>query len=133
MKKVFFILILFTFFQVSAQKIYFKEYYDNGKIKSEGWLNQNKKVNYWFYYFENGNKKEEGHFINNKKCEWWISYNSEEQINKKCEFENDQLNGFSIFYKSSQIIRVEKYFMDKKIKEWNSVKEFKKDNKLSFL
>jgi antitoxin component YwqK of YwqJK toxin-antitoxin module len=43
MKKVFYILLLFTFFQVSGQKTYFKDYYDNGKLKSEGWVNQNKK------------------------------------------------------------------------------------------
>jgi antitoxin component YwqK of YwqJK toxin-antitoxin module len=133
MKKGIYILLLFTFFQVSGQKTYSKEYYDSGKLKSEGWLNQKQKVDYWFYYFENGNKKEEGHFINNKKCKWWLTYNSKEEINKKCEFENDQLNGFSIFYKNSQIIRVEKYFMDKKIKEWDSVKEFKKDNNINFL
>jgi hypothetical protein len=29
MKKVFYILLLFTFFQVSGQKTYFKDYYDN--------------------------------------------------------------------------------------------------------
>ncbi|EIA08559.1 toxin-antitoxin system YwqK family antitoxin [Flavobacterium frigoris] len=133
MKKGFYILLLFTFFQVSGQKTYLKEHYDNGKLKSEGWLNQTQKVDYWLYYFENGNKKEEGHFINNKKCKWWIFYNSKEAISKKCEFENDQLNGFSVFYKNNQIIRVEKYFMGTKSNEWNSLKEFKKDNKLNFL
>jgi antitoxin component YwqK of YwqJK toxin-antitoxin module len=50
-------LLLFTFFQVSGQKTYFKDY--NGKLKSEGWVNQNKS-GLLFYYFENGNKKEEG-------------------------------------------------------------------------
>jgi hypothetical protein len=28
-------------------------------------LNQNQKVDYWFYYYENGNKKEEGPLIKN--------------------------------------------------------------------
>jgi antitoxin component YwqK of YwqJK toxin-antitoxin module len=133
MKKVFYLLLLFTFFQVSAQKTYFKDYYDNGKLKSEGWVNQNKKVDYWFYYFENGNKKEEGHFIDNKKCKWWIFYYSNEEINKKCEFDNGQMNGFSLVYRSNQIIRAEKYIMGKKTKEWNSLTEFKKDNTTTFL
>jgi antitoxin component YwqK of YwqJK toxin-antitoxin module len=133
MKKGFYILLLFTFFQVSGQKTYFKDYYDNGKLKSEGWLDQNKKVNYWFYYFENGNKKEEGHFINNNKCKWWIFYKSNEEIDKKCQFENNQKNGYALFYRNSQIIRAEKYNMGKKTNEWNSLSEFKKDNTINFL
>jgi antitoxin component YwqK of YwqJK toxin-antitoxin module len=132
-KKGIYILILLAFLKVSAQKSYYKEYYENGKTKSEGWLNQNKKVDYWFYYFENGNKKEEGHFKNNKKCNWWVFYNSNEEVNKKSQFENDETNGFSLFYRNSQIIRVEKHVMGKKIKEWNSSAEFKKDNNRSFL
>ena len=133
MKQGFYILLTFTFFQVSGQKFYSKEYYDNGKLKSEGWLNQNQKVDYWFYYFENGNKKEEGHFINNKKCKWWIFYNPNEEITKKCEFKNGLINGFSLFYRNSHIIRAEKYFMGNKTNEWNSLSEFKKDNNINFL
>jgi antitoxin component YwqK of YwqJK toxin-antitoxin module len=133
MKQGFYILFLLTVFQVSGQKTYSKEYYDSGKLKSEGWLNQNQKVDYWFYYFENGNKKQEGHFKNNQKCKWWIFYDSNEEINKKCEFENDLINGLSLFYRNSQIIRAEKYSMGKKINEWNSLSEFKKDNNIKFL
>ncbi|MFT5714914.1 MAG: antitoxin component YwqK of YwqJK toxin-antitoxin module [Flavobacterium sp.] len=133
MKKVIYILLLFAFFQVSGQTTYYKEYFENGKLKAEGWLNKNQKVDYWFYYFENGNKKKEGHFKNNKKCKWWIFYNPNDEINKKCEFKNDQINGFSLFYRNNQIIRAEKYVMGKKIKEWNSLTEFKKDNNINFL
>jgi antitoxin component YwqK of YwqJK toxin-antitoxin module len=132
MRKVFYILIIFTFFQASAQKKYQKTYFKNGQLESEGWLNQNQKVDYWFYYFENGNKKEEGHYAANKKCKWWVFYKSNEEINKKSEFENDQLNGLSLFYKKNKITRAEKYSMGKKLKEWNSISEFKKDNTVNF-
>lgn len=101
-------------------------------MESEGWLNQNQKVDYWFYYFENGNKKAEGHFEENKKCKWWVFYKSNKQIDKKSEFENDQLNGLTLIYQKNNIIRAEKYAMGKKLKEWNSLSEFKKDNKISF-
>jgi hypothetical protein len=49
------------------------------------------------------------------------------QIKKliKSEFKNDQLNGFSLFYKKNNIIRAEKT-MGIKIKEWNSLSEFKR-------
>ena len=132
MKSVIYLLIIFTFFQVSAQRNYQKSYFKNGQLQSEGWLNQNQKVDYWFYYFENGNKKEEGHYTDNKKCKWWIFYKSNEAINKKSEFENDQLNGYSLFYKKNKLVKAEKYSMGNKIKEWNSISEFKKDNKISF-
>ena len=132
MKSVIYLLIIFTFFQTSAQRNYQKSYIKNGQLQSEGWLNKNQKVDYWFYYFENGNKKEEGHYTANKKCKWWIFYKSNEAINKKSEFENDQLNGYSLFYKKNKLVKAEKYSMGNKIKEWNSISEFKKDNKISF-
>jgi antitoxin component YwqK of YwqJK toxin-antitoxin module len=132
MKKAIYLLILFGFFQASAQRTYNKTYFNNGKIQSEGWMSQNQKVDYWFYYYENGTKKEEGHYEANKKCKWWIFYNSNKEIDKKSEFDNDQLNGFSIFYIKNKIIRAEKYDMGKKIKEWTSISEFKKDNTIFF-
>jgi antitoxin component YwqK of YwqJK toxin-antitoxin module len=132
MKKAIYLLILFGFFQASAQRTYNKTYFNNGKIQSEGWMSQNQKVDYWFYYYENGTKKEEGHYEANKKCKWWIFYNPNKEIDKKSEFDNDQLNGFSIFYKKNKIIRAEKYVMGKKTKEWNSISEFKKDNTIFF-
>ena len=132
MKKAIYILIIFTFFQASAQRNYTKTYFKNGQLQAEGWLSKNKKVDYWFYYYENGYKKEEGHYEANKKCKWWVFYESNKEINKKSEFEDDQLNGFSLFYKKNKIIRAEKYSMGKKIKEWNSISEFKKDNTINF-
>jgi antitoxin component YwqK of YwqJK toxin-antitoxin module len=124
------IAIFLIFLQASAQKSYYKDSYENGKPKSEGWISQDIKIDYWFFYYENGNKKEEGHYINNKKTKWWIFYNTEEQIIKKCEFFNDKMNGYCIIYKDGEIIRVEKYKMGKKIKSWDSVSEFKKENPL---
>lgn len=123
-----YILILLSFLHVSGQKTYFKDYFSNGKLKSEGWLNQSQKEDYWFFYNENGTKKEEGHFANNKKCKWWIFYIHEEEISKKCQFESDKMNGLCLIYKNGEIIRAEKYLNDLKIKQWNSIAEFKKDN-----
>jgi hypothetical protein len=51
---------------------------------------------------------------------------------KKSEFENDQLNGYSLFYKKNKLVKAEKNSMGNKIKEWNSISEFKRDNKISF-
>ncbi|MBF2709605.1 toxin-antitoxin system YwqK family antitoxin [Flavobacterium soyangense] len=133
MHKLIYLLILLSCIRVSGQKVYFKEYFGNGKIKSEGWLIEGQKVDYWLYYYENGDKKEEGHFANNKKSKWWIFYNIKDEVSKKCEFANDKMHGLCLIYKDGAIIRAEKYQMGKKIKQWNSIKEFKKDNPIYLL
>jgi hypothetical protein len=50
MKKHYTSLFLFVCIQVSGQRTS-KNYFKNGK-ESEGWLNQNQKMNYWFNYYE---------------------------------------------------------------------------------
>lgn len=108
-------------------------YYSNGNLKEEGWTENNQKVDYWFFYNENGTKKEEGHFDENQKIKWWVFYNSKGKLIKKSEFEGNKLNGFTIVYDQSKIIRAEKYSMNKKTDEWESVEAFKKDNPFLFL
>jgi antitoxin component YwqK of YwqJK toxin-antitoxin module len=114
-------------------KIYVKNYFENGKIESEGWIKDNQKIDYWFYYYENGNKKEEGHYVNNKKSKWWLMYDDNEIIQKKCQFYNNKLDGLAIVYKNGTIIRAEKYKMNIKIKQWESLSAFRKDNTLTSL
>ncbi len=114
-------------------KIYVKNYFENGQIESEGWSQDNQKINYWFYYYENGSKKEEGHYVNNKKTKWWLSYDDKEVIQKKCQFVNNQLEGLVIIYKNGSLIRAEKYKMNIKIKQWETISSFRKDNSLTSL
>lgn len=116
-----------------AQKNYVKTYHSNGKLKEEGWVSNNQKVDYWFFYNENGKLKEEGHFDEGQKVKWWIFYNSKGKVSKKSEFEANKLNGFTIIYDKSKVIRAEKYTMNKKTNEWESVEAFKKDNPFLFL
>lgn len=117
----------------SQTKIYVKNYFENGKIESEGWIKDNQKVDYWFFYYVNGTKKEEGHYVNDKKFKWWILYDENEIIQKKCEFYNDKLDGLAIVYKNGIIVRAEKYKKNIKIKQWESLSAFRKDNTLTSL
>ena len=126
------ILFFLTSLGISNDKTYVKNYYPNKNLKEEGWILNDKKNDYWFYYFENGLKKEEGHYKSNHKVNWWIFYDEKQTIIKKCEFKNDKLNGISIIYSKGEIIKAEKYNNGKKIKTWNSLSEFKKDNKYLF-
>lgn len=128
MKLLLLLLNVFILSTCFGSKEYVREYYVNKKLKAEGWIENNKKVDYWFFYNENGSKKEEGHFENGKKTSWWIIYNSKNKIVKKCEYKNDKLNGFSVIYEDGTIVKAEKYTFGKKLKEWESIAEFKKDN-----
>jgi antitoxin component YwqK of YwqJK toxin-antitoxin module len=122
------LLFLLCFIAAKAQKTYIKNYYDNGKLSSEGWVNQNKKTDYWFFYHKNGNKKEEGHYFNDKKTKWWIVYDVNGKIQRKIEFNNNLENGLSIFYHEGKIYKAARYNAGSKIKEWTSIASYKKDN-----
>ena len=133
MFKILHLYILLSFFGNPNQKTYVKNYFDNGKIKSEGWIKNDLKTDYWFYYHENGNKKEEGHYTKNQKNKWWIFYDSNEEVVKKQQFDNDKPNGFCVIYSKGNIIRAEKYKNGERIKQWQTVEAFKKDNPISYI
>lgn len=125
------LLFLFLGFNFSvAQKLnYCKNYYKNGKIQSEGWLNNGKKEKYWFFYYENGNKKEEGHFQNNLKTNWWIFYTENNKIKQKSEFKNNALNGLTLVFDNGKIAYAEKYENNKITNKYTSISQYKNDPK----
>lgn len=150
------VLFLFIFISMNTfdEEKYHKSYYQNGKIKAEGWLENNKKIdywkfyykngtlekeghfsnnqpiNYWYFYTENGTKKSEGHFINGQKTNWWLFYDAMEKVNHKCQLKNNQKNGYCLMYKNEKIVSAAKYKAGKKIKSWTNFKAFKKENNL---
>lgn len=128
-----YLFIFISFFGSELPKTYYKDFYANGNLKSEGWMIKKQKVDYWFFYYDNKSKKEEGHYINNQKSKWWVYYSPKGEIVKKCEFLNDKMNGLCIVYEKGNIIRAEKYKQGKKINQWNTIADFKRDNSLSSL
>ncbi len=151
------ILFILISISVSAQKTYQKTFFENGTLKSEGWLEHDRKVDYWKFYYNNGTLQKEGHFINNnpggfwffysingnneseghyvngQKRNWWRFYNNTGQIINKCQFLNDVKHGICLLYKGKKIVKAIKYENGVKIKEWTDLKAFKKENKLSDL
>lgn len=127
MRNIFFFILVFINFSF-AQKVYVKNHHPNGKLKEEGWIDNYKKIDYWFYYYENGLKKEEGHYKNNQKVNWWIFYDEKQTIIKKCEFNRNKLDGISIIYLNGEITKAEKYSNGKKVKTWTDLSNFRKDN-----
>ena len=113
---------------LSTDEYYVKNYYSNGEMKEQGWMQDNEKIKYWFYYYENGNKKEEGHYVKNNKSNWWILYDRKEIVQKKMEYKNNELHGFTLIYENGDVVKAEKLSKKQKVQEWISVANFKKDN-----
>lgn len=148
----FLVLSLFSSTELIPIKHYSKIYYENGTLKSEGWLADNYKDGYWKYYYENGKLSSKGHFQNNKKDGYWYFYDQDENLEKeghfvygsaenwwifyeigtsnkmKVQFKNNKKNGFALCYKNNRLIRAEKYINDSKTGEWTTISGFKRDN-----
>ncbi len=133
-------------------KSYTKDYYSNGKIKSEGWslgtkkikywkfyhpngrlaskghFTNNQKTGYWYFFREDGSLDREGHYINNAAEKWWIFYDIAGRNKEKVELQNNQRNGYCLIYEGRKLIRVKKYNNNAIIGEWTDKKSFKRDN-----
>ena len=153
------VLLVFLFICNLAlgQKNYQKNYFDNGSLASEGWIESGKKVRYWKFYHDNGNLKSEGHYnnnlahkfwkyyryngtkqseghvINGKKTKWWVFYDELENVNHKCQLKDGVKDGYCLRYKNNKLVKAEKYANGKKINEWTDYRSFRKENKLSDL
>ena len=141
----------------NSNNTYFKEYYENGNLKAEGWISEKKKAgywkfyfengaiahqghyesdrkdNYWYYFFENGQVEKEGHYSTGSALNWWIYYNQKGHIIHKCQLDKGIKNGYCLKYSDQKLISAEKYQNGQKIDEWFNFSSFKRDNNLSDL
>lgn len=157
--KLFFMVILFLFFGNPSKenRMYHRDYYPAGNLKSEGWLNKGAKTAYWIYYHPNGKRFKEGHYQKNRrinywkffrgtgkplregnyengeKTDWWLFYDHIGKLNHKCQMENGKKNGYCLTYNNEKLASAEKYANGKKIKEWYSFSSFTKENNVSDL
>jgi len=139
-------------FSAKAEKMYSKEYYENGFIKAEGWqmdssktgywifyhpngkiaskghFEKNKRDKYWYFYSKTGELEKEGHFIKGSAENWWIFYEIGTRNKNKFEYKNNLKNGYGLRYKNKRLIKVEKYINDRKEGEWTSISSFRRDN-----
>ena len=157
--KFFFLATLFLSFGNPSEKAtqYFKDFYKNGKVKAEGWLENGQKIGYWkFYhqnstvsaqgYYKNGKREKywyfyssnkvrsmEGHYEKGKKTKWWLFYDKNGHINHKCQLSGGKKNGYCLQYLNEKLTSAEKYKNGKRIKKWTSYSGFRRENKLSDL
>lgn len=136
---------------------YTREFYSSGKLKSEGWLTNGTKSNYWKFYHPNGKLSEEGHYANGQRekywhfytsdgrperkghyengsmTDWWLFYDNNGKINHKCQLEGGKKNGYCLMYVNEKLTSAEKYSHGKKVDEWYSFSSFRRENNLSDL
>lgn len=117
----------------NSKEDFWKYYHDNGKLMSQGHYKKNDKIGYWYFYNTNGTLEMEGHFKNNQKVKWWLFYDKKGKVNHKCQLKDGIKNGYCLKYMDEELTSAEKYRNGKKIKEWFSFSSFKKENKLSDL
>ena len=141
--------ILFTALPIG--KSYTKEYFSNGHIKQEGWLDNNTKTDYWIFYYENGKPKEEGFYNLNQRNKYWKFYKADgtkqmegrfkndlaygwwlfyvnDKLEKKVQYDGSKKNGYALYYSNGDILKVEKYKDDIRTGEWKDYASFKRDN-----
>ncbi|TCK67440.1 hypothetical protein DFQ05_1216 [Winogradskyella wandonensis] len=123
-----FLLLISSF--ANAQKSYQKNYFENGKLESAGWIIKGEKTEYWRFYHSNGKLKEEGHYKAGEKVNWWIFYDIHGKVNHKCQLKDGKKNGYCLMYKNQKLISAVKYSLGKKIKQWTDFRSFKKENRL---
>jgi antitoxin component YwqK of YwqJK toxin-antitoxin module len=136
---------------------YFKDFYESGKPRSEGWLENGMKSGYWKFYHKNGKIKAQGHYKNNKRekywyfyspnririkegkylngrmTSWWLYYDTKGSINHKCQLDDGKKNGYCLKYENEELVSAEKNHNGRKIKEWFNFIDFRRENKLSDL
>ena len=152
------VLLVFSWMTlVSFAKEYVKVYHENGELKEQGWIKNDKKVGYWHQYHANGTlaakgkyteghrsgywfhfdasgaKSAEGRYQKNKKTGWWLFYDDKGNINHKCQLQKGIKNGYCLKYRNNDLKSAEKYSHGKKIKEWFSFASFKRENNLADL
>lgn len=144
-----YIMILFLSSTIN-QKEFIKNYDDQGNLKSEGWIQNNQKTDFWTFYYNDGTIEKKGHFSNDKKTDYWYFYTKNKKLFKegsfisnrannwwvfysknsktKIQYKNGKKNGYALIYHNNRLQKAERYKSNKKTGEWTSYFSFKKDN-----
>ena len=118
-------LIFISFFIILTPYVFSQtketKYYDNGKVRLEGFVKNNTYDSTFISYYDNGNKKSEGIF---KKCNYKTS--SVSIVQMTCGVGRDTTepnfgikNGqWKYYYQSGQVKSIENYFCNIKVGQW---------------
>jgi len=97
-----------------------KEFYENGGLKSEGNYKDGKREKQWSYYFANGQAEQTGEYIKGKPSGEWKKYFSDGKLNRDEFYENGKENGIMTeLTRDSVVIARGNYVDGKKDGVWN--------------
>ena len=85
--------------------------YDNGKISSEGFIENGKPNGYWKTYHENGNLKSEGNRVNYELDSLWRFFSVHGFVNLEISYQNGLKQGFRKFYNNDAILLKKEEFI----------------------
>lgn len=128
---------------------YVKSFFDNGTLKSEGWIDADQKENYWYFYYpnqkvkakgsyqqntkegywyfytENGSPEKEGHYKKGVPTSWWRYYAGDSVIS--VELKNGKREGLALYKVEDKPVKAEYYINDERTHEWFSLEDYKRD------
>mgnify|MGYP003675744099 FL=1 len=93
-----------------------RHYYENGKLSSIGNYVNGQKDGYWKTYHPNGKMKSEGHFNAGLRSDWWKNYDSLGILESEGSFYRDKKEGLWKFYSiRGRLVlqRPESWFLEK--------------------
>ena len=97
-----------------------REFYEDGKIKSEGNYKDGRREKEWNFYYNNGQVEQTGEYVKGKPSGEWIKYFSDGKLNRHEFYENGKENGIMTEYsRDSVIIAKGNYIEGKKEGVWN--------------
>ena len=82
-------------------------YYDNGSVKSHGYIVNGKKEGVWKFYYENGKVKERGIFKSDVKDGSWVYHTKEGKLDYYIEY----VEGDKIFQQWYNHKNAKRYFI----------------------
>jgi uncharacterized protein len=97
----------------------YKNYYQNGKIKTVGFYTNNQATDYWEYFYQNGNLKMEGLILNFFNEGHWIYYFENGNKSSEGKMEKGKKNGYWKYYYENGSAKSEGEVSDGKLNgEW---------------
>jgi antitoxin component YwqK of YwqJK toxin-antitoxin module len=96
-----------------------KEYYDDGSLKSEGNYKNNNKTGKWKYYYPNGQLQETGEYVNGKPEGKWLWYYPSGKLLREMNYYEGKPDGEIIEYdENGNIVLKGEYIEGKKEGKW---------------
>lgn len=143
------VIVLSNLLFINTDKEYVKDY-EKGMLTSEGWVVNGEKDGYWKFYnageisaqghfksgekdgywhlFTNGTLDKEGYYKNSFKQNWWVFHNQNGYRTIKKQYVHGKISGYALYYRKSNLSKVEEYKSNEKLGEWTSYWKFRADH-----